>query len=179
MVLMNIILWLFVNQSCVFVSPSWNELSIQKYYNKYICSSGFYYFDGNNYYFFSESQDGSSRRHWWIMNFNQKLTENLQKLLTSRQNLNSSSLTSLVKNKHDNRFDSIEIDHEQSFDIMHTSSSPTKEASENMSANPNARSPIKNDEDQTKENWNTNKVSEVRWRIQIDLFFISYFLNIT
>ena len=99
------------------------------------------------------------------MNFNQKLTENLQKLLTSRQNLISSSLTSLVKNKHDNRFDSIEIDHEQSFDIMNTSSSPTKEensTSENTSANQNVRSPIKIDEDQTKEHWNTNKVSEVR-----------------
>ena len=77
----------------------------------------------------------------------------------------SSSLTSFVKNKPDTRFDSLEIDHEQSFDIMNTSPSPTKEAnstSENTSANQNVRSLIKNDEDQTKEHWNTNKVSEVR-----------------
>ena len=99
------------------------------------------------------------------MNFNQKLTENLQKLLTSRQNLISSSLTSLVENKHDTRFDSLEIDHEQSFDIMNNSSSSTREAnttSENTSANQNVRSPIKNDADQTKEHWSTNKISEVR-----------------
>ena len=114
------------------------------------------------------------------MNFYQKLTENLQKLLTSRQNLISSSLTSLVKSKHDTRFDSLEIDHEQSFDIMNTSSSPTREAnstSENTSANQNVRSPIKNDEDQTKEHWNANKISEVRRRIQLISLFISYFLR--
>ena len=116
------------------------------------------------------------------MNFNQKLTENLQKLLTSRQNLISSSLTSLVKSKHDTRFDSLEIDHEQSFDIMNTSSSPTREAnstSENTSANQNVRSPVKNDEDQTKEHWNANKISEVRRRIQMISLFISYFFKIT